>query len=127
MGCGTAHPRATRRGREGVPERGEGGGHVESQKRPGGEGHGGRRDAWRRDEQEGDVRKRGSQRTKKKRKEIKKNALGGRSVTPHSRHAFVSGRARRDRGMTRGDVGETRGDTWCGGDATRVPQDEGTM
>ena len=56
------------------------------------EGHGGRRDAWQRDEQEGE--KKGSgQRTKKKRKKIKQT----HQVAAASHLAFVSGKAQKGR------------------------------
>jgi hypothetical protein len=64
--------------------------------------------------------KRGSQRTKKKRKKIKKK----RTRWLQRRHAFVSGRAQHDRGVTRDDMWR-EGDAWRGGDATGVMRDEG--
>jgi hypothetical protein len=61
----------TRRGGGHIPERGERGGGVVLQRQAKNEGHGGRRDAWQRDE--GNVRKRGavSERKRKGKKYIK--------------------------------------------------------
>ena len=77
-------------GRGHIPERGEGGGGVVLQRKAKNEGHRGRRDAWQRDEQEGE--KKGSgQRTKKKRKKIKKT----HQVAAASHLAFMSGKAQK--------------------------------
>jgi hypothetical protein len=59
-----SHPR-TRQGGGHIPERGKRGGGVVLQRQAKNEGHGGRRDAWQRDE--GNVRKRGAV-SKRKRK-----------------------------------------------------------